>query len=142
MISQRELIIRSVLLRCQTAVSPVLVLRQPVLAIPREQTPVLIIGVLSDGPVARSNDRLERELLIQLTAHARDPTEGHAKADDLICRVHLGLFADVSLGGLALGIDEMDADFQAEDADGDAIAIPATYRITYRTLVSDISQGG
>ena len=37
---------------------------------------------------------------------------------------------------------EMEADYQAEDADVEAIAIPAIYRITYRTLVSDISQGG
>ena len=43
---------------------------------------------------------------------------------------------------IALAIDEQEADYQAEDADVDAVAIPATYRITYRTLVSDISQGG
>jgi len=36
----------------------------------------------------------------------------------------------------------MEADYQTEDADVEAIAIPALYRITYRTLVSDISQGG
>jgi hypothetical protein len=63
-------------------------------------------------------------------------------ADDLICRAHAALFADVTLGGLALGIQEEDTDWQAEDADIEAIAIPASYRITYRTIASDISKGG
>jgi hypothetical protein len=141
-ISQRERIIRDLVERCRGVVAPVPVLRQPTLAISRDQSPALILNVLSDTPVRRSNDRLEREVVVQLTAYARDPADGHAIADELICRAHQVLLADPTLGALAMGIDEMDADYQAEDADADAIAIQATYRITYRTLVSDISQGG
>jgi hypothetical protein len=142
MISVRERIVREVQARCQAAVAPVTVLRQPTTAIPREQTPVLVVLIESDAPVKRSNDRMERDLVVRLLGHARDPVDGHAVADDLICRAHVALFADPTLGGLALNISEMDADYQAEDADIDAIAIPALYRITYRTLVSDITQGG
>ena len=140
--SRREQIIRNVITRCQDAISPTGVLRQPTIAIPREQTPVLVVAVLSDAPVTRSNDRMERELVLRILAHARDPTDGYAVADDLLCRAHLALLADSTLGGLALSLAEMDADYQVEDADVEAIAIPAIYRITYRTLVSDISQGG
>lgn len=139
--SVRERIVREVLARCAAALTPIVVLRQPVTAIPREQTPALVAIVESDAPVKRSNDRMERELVVRLVGLARDPTDGHAVADDLICRAHIALFADVTLGGLALGITETDADYQAEDADIDAIAIPTIYRITYRTRVSDITQG-
>jgi len=140
--SRREQIVREVLFRCQAAIAPLAVVRQPTVAIPRDQTPVLLVSVISDTPVKRSNNRMERELVLRVTGHARDPTDGYAVADDLLCVAHLTLLADPTLGGLALAIDEQEADYQAEDADVDAVAIPATYRITYRTLVSDISQGG
>ena len=140
--SRREQIIRNVITRCQDAISPTGVLRQPTIAIPREQTPVLVVAVLSDAPVTRSNDRMERELVLRILAHARDPTDGYAVADDLLCRSYVALLADTTLGGLALSLAEMEADYLVEDADVEAIAIPAIYRITYRTLFSDISQGG
>ena len=142
MISRRELLIRAVMGYCQAAVTTATVLRQPTTAIARAQTPALILVIVSDAPVKRSNDRMERELVIRLTSYARDPTDGYAVADDLLCRSHVALLADTTLGGLALSLAEMEADYQAEDADVEAIAIPAIYRITYRTLVSDISQGG
>ena len=142
MISRRELLIRAVIGCCQAAVTPATVLRQPTTAIAGDQTPALVLAIVSDTPVKRSNDRMERELVVRLTSYARDPTDGYAVADDLLCKAHLALLADTTLGGLALSLTEMEADYQAEDADVEAIAIPATYRITYRTLVSDISQGG
>lgn len=142
MISRRELLIRAVMGCCQAAVTPATVLRQPTTAIARDQTPALVLAIVSDAPVKRSNDRMERELVVRLTSYARDPTDGYAVADDLLCKAHLALLADTTLGGLTLSLAEMEADYQVEDADVDAIAIPAIYRITYRTLVSDISQGG
>ncbi len=142
MISRRELLIRAVMDCCQAAVVPASVLRQPTTAIARDQTPALILAIVSDAPVKRSNDRMERELEVRLTGYARDPTDGYAVADELLCKAHLALLADNTLGGLALSLTEMEADYQADDADVEAIAIPAFYRITYRTLVSDISQGG
>ena len=142
MISRRESLIRAVIGCCQAAVTPATVLRQPTIAIARDQTPALVLAIVSDAPVKRSNDRMERELVVRLTSYVRDPTDGYAVADDLLCKTHLALLADTTLGGLALSLTEMEADYQAEDADVEAIAIPAIYRITYRTLVSDISQGG
>ena len=142
MISRRELLIRAVMGCCQSAVAPASVLRQPTTAIARDQTPALILVIVSDAPVTRSNDRMERELALRIIGHARDPTDGYAVADDLLCRAHAALFADSTLGGLALAITEQEADYLADDADVEAIALPASYRFTYRTLVSDIAQGG
>ena len=68
--------------------------------------------------------------------------DGYAVADDLVCRAHAALMADPALGDLALGIAEMEADWQVEDADMEAVAIPATYRITYRTFVTDLTSKG
>lgn len=140
--SVRERIVREVVARCAAAVAPAAVLRQPVTAIPRERTPALIVTVESDNPVKRFNDRMERELVVRLVGLARDDADGYTVADDLICRAHEALFDDVTLGSLALGIQEAETDWLAEDADIEAIAIPASYRITYRTLASDISKGG
>lgn len=142
MISVRERIVREVVSRCQAAVAPATVLRQPTVAVTREQTPALVVMVESDEPVRRFNDRMERELRLRLVALARDSGDGYAVADDLICRAHMALFEDAILGGLAVSLAEDAVDYQAEDADIDAIAIPAAYRIAYRTFVSDISQQG
>ena len=142
MISIRENIVRDVVRRCHEALTPTLVVRQPMVAIPREQSPALIVTVVSDSPVKRSNDRVERELVLRLTGLARDLDDGFAVADDLICRAHQAVFLDRTLGGLALNLAEMESEVQAEDADADAIAIPAQYRITYRVLAHDISLKG
>jgi hypothetical protein len=142
MISARERIVREVIARIAAAVSPISVLRQPVTAIHREQTPAIVVTVESDAPVKRANDRMERELVLRIIGHARDSTDGHGVADDLVCRAHAALMADPALGDLALGIAEMEADWQAEDADMEAVAIPATYRITYRTFVTDLTRKG
>ena len=47
--SRREQIIRNVITRCQAAISPTTVLRQHTIAIPREQTPVLLVAALIGG---------------------------------------------------------------------------------------------
>lgn len=142
MMSVREVIVRDVVRRCQETLAPTSVVRQPTVAIPREQSPALIVTLVSDSPVKRSNDRVERELVLRLTGLARDLDDGFSVADDLICRAHQALFLDRTLGGLALDLAEMECEVQAEDADVEAIAIPAQYRITYRVLAHDISQKG
>ena len=142
MISIREAIVRDVVQRCLNAITPVTVVRQPTVAIPRDQSPALIVTVVSDSPVKRSNDRVERELALRLTALARNLDDGFAVADNLICRAHQCLFIDRTLGGLALDLTEMECETQADDADAEAIAIPAQYRITYRVFAHDISQKG
>lgn len=142
MTSRREAIVREVLSRCRAAVAPVAVVRDPSVALSREQVPALVLTIEADAPLGRHNDRIERALAVRLTALVRSPGDGHSEADALICAAHAALFDDVSLDGLALDITELEADYQIEDADLDAVAIPALYRITYRTLVSDLRQGG
>jgi len=116
-------------------------LRSPTLALPREQSPALLLLPESDAITERANDRVTRELTVRLTALARG-NDGAAMADRLLVAAHRALFADVNFGGLALGLKELDTEWDLEDADATACAIPARYRITYRTLHSDLSTPG
>ncbi|MBU2771255.1 hypothetical protein, partial [Acidithiobacillus caldus] len=63
-------------------------------------------------------------------------------ADALIVSAHGALMLEPSLGGLALGVREIDCEWDAEDADSQALAVPARYEIRYRTLASDLTQKG
>lgn len=117
--------------------------RQPTIPTDRAHSPALLVHPEAET-VRRVNERCERELMLRLVAVSFG-TETEAPepiADCLLTAAHLALFADVTLGGLALGLKELDCDWQQDDADMEASAIPARYQITYRTLVSDISQKG
>lgn len=61
------------------------------------------------------------------------------QADQLLVAAHAALLADPNLGGLALGISEVDCDWEAEDADAGAVALPARYEIRYRTYARDLT---
>ena len=75
-------------------------------------------------------------------ARAVPPTAPETEADRLLTAAHRALMADGNLGGLALGIREQECEWEVEDADATAAAIPARYRITYRTLANELSIQG
>jgi len=85
-----------------------------------------------------------RELTVKIVALARaiPPIDPETEADRLLTAAHAALFQDANFGGLCLGIREMDADFEVEDADAVAAALPAHYQITYRTYTNDLSKQG
>lgn len=118
--------------------------RSPVAALSREQSPALAMFPESDGIRQRPNDRVEHELVLRIVAVARaTPTEvPETQADRLLVATHRALMADVTLGGLALGLRELDTEWDVEDADATACAIPARYEVRYRTLASDLTQTG
>ena len=109
--------------------------------LPREASPGLLLFIEGDQVLAQANDRLDRALTLRLVALAR---EGDAfdVADALIVAAHGALMAEPSLGGLALGVREIDCEWDTEDADSQALAVPARYEIRYRTLASDLTRQG
>ena len=119
-------------------------IRSPTTGVTREQSPALLIFPESDSIVSRPNDRVERHLVLRMTALARDQgtTSAHAIADSLLVVAHAALFAQPNFSGLALGLQELECEWEVEDADANVAAVPARYQITYRTLASDISQQG
>lgn len=118
--------------------------RSPTVAIGREQCPALVVFPESDAITERANDRVTRELTVRIVALARavPPVAPETEADRLLTAAHAALMADLNLGGLALGIREQECEWEVEDADAVAAAIPARYAITYRTLVRDLSSPG
>jgi hypothetical protein len=118
--------------------------RSPTVAIGREHCPALVLFPESETITERANDCVTRELTIRLVAVARavPPQAPETEADRLITAAHAALMADGNLGGLCLGIREQDCEWEVEDADAVAAAIPARYRIIYRTLANDLSIQG
>ena len=117
--------------------------RQPTVPTDRAQMPALLVFPESEA-VRRVNDRTERELVIRIVALAIGTTTESPEpvADRLLTAAHTALLADVTLGGLSLGLEETDTDWQQDDADMDVAALPSRYRITYRTLAHDLTQKG
>ena len=118
--------------------------RSPTVAIGREQCPALVVFPESESITERANDRVTRELTVRIVALARavPPAIPETEADRLLTAAHAALMADGNLGGLALGIREQECEWELEDADAVAVALPARYRITYRTLANVISTPG
>ena len=139
--SVRERILRELVLRLGAAVAPVPVLRSPTVPVTREASPALLLFPESDAITERPNALVDRLLTVRLVAIARGE-DGEAVADGLIVAAHAALMADANLGGLALGVQEVDCEWDAEDADAGAVALPARYAIRYRTLANDLSISG
>lgn len=144
--SIREQLLQAVmrLLLPVVAAEGAVVLRSPVSGVPREQSPALLLFPESDTITQHVNDRVERQLVVRMVALARE-SAGLAPellADRLLVAAHAALFAHANLGGLCLGIKELDCEWDVEDADAIAAAIPARYQITYRTFATDLSLQG
>lgn len=118
--------------------------RSPTVALAREQCPALVVFPETDAITERANDRVSRLLTVRLTALARaiPPATPEGEADRILTAAHAALMADVTLGELALGIRELDCDFEIEEADELVATLPARYAITYRTFANDLSQQG
>lgn len=117
--------------------------RQPTVPTDRAHSPALLVYPETET-VRRVNECCERELTLRLVAvsFGTDTETPEPLADRLLTSAHLALFTDVTLGGFALGLKELDCDWQQEDADMEITAIPARYQITYRTLANDLSKKG
>jgi hypothetical protein len=115
--------------------------RTPSVAITRDQCPALVVFPESELLAERANDRVTRELTVRITALARTvpPDVAETEADALLCAAHAALMLDVNLGGLALGVREVESEWEVDDADGVAASTSARYQITYRTLIADIA---
>ena len=118
--------------------------RSPTTAISRDASPALLLFPEAESIAQRANDRIERHLIVRLVAMARE-TSGEAAeviADRLQVAAHATLFADINFGGLCIGLQQLDCEWDIEDADATAAAIPTRYQVTYRTLVHDLTAQG
>lgn len=117
--------------------------RQPTIPTDRTRLPALLVFPEMET-VQRINERCERELVIRIVALACGSAmeASEAIADRLLVAAHAALMTDVNLDGLAQSLEELDCEWQQDDADMALAAMPARYRITYRTLIHDLTQKG
>ncbi|MBU6956105.1 hypothetical protein [Hahella sp. HN01] len=139
--SIRERIQRTCLDTLKKALAPVPVWRYPTAPINREASPALLLMTESDVVLARVNDRVERALSIRLVAITRG-RDAFEQADRLAVAAHTALMRDANVGGLAYALLEIDAEWDAEDADAGAVALPLRYEVRYRTHIHDLTRDG
>lgn len=139
--SIRERILREVAARLSAAVAPVPVLRQPTVPVTRDASPALLLFAENDRITGYANHLVDRALTLRLVAVARGE-DAFDQADRTMVAAHAALMLDASLGGLSLLLREVDAEWDAEDADAGAVALPARYEICYRTHALDLAQKG
>lgn len=139
--SVRERLLRAVVTRLGAAIAPIPVLRQPTVPLTREASPALLLWAEGDQITARANHLVDRLLIVRLAVVARG-AQAFEVADQLLVAAHAALLADPNLGGLAIAVREIDAEWQAEDADAGAVLLPARYEIRYRTHAIDLTQTG
>jgi hypothetical protein len=141
-ISIREKIMQALI----TTLSPVAkdmgakIFRSPVFAILREQTPAIVVFPVEEVTGAQNTQTL-RKLTVRIVALARevDGNNGEVVADQLIVAIHAALMASNNLDGLCIKIREAGTEWDIEDADARAVAIPARYEIEYRTHINDLT---
>ena len=144
-ISIREQLLQAVI----TTLSPIattmgaILFRSPVIAILRNQTPAIVVFPEEETSTVE-NTLTKRTLIIRVVALAREvgANDGEIVADQLITASHAALMASKNLGGLCLKIRELGTEWDIEDADARAVAIPAKYAIEYRTHINDLTVKG
>jgi len=135
--SIRERILRTLHQRLTAALAPVEVLRQQPTPLSRDTDSVLLLIVEGESISERSNRMADRTLNLRLVAVARG-AQAFDAADLLLVAAHQALLADPGLGGLALGLRELDCDWEHDDTDTGVATMPARYEVRYRTLVNDL----
>lgn len=139
--SIRERVLREVVARLSAAVAPVAVLRMPTAPVTREASPALLLVAESDSITAHANQLVDRQLVIRIAVIARG-ADAFDVADRLLVAAHRALLMDSNLGGLVLAVREIDCEWDVDDADAGAVALPARYEIRYRTHALDLTQTG
>jgi hypothetical protein len=139
--SVRERVLREVVARLSSAIAPTPVLRMPAVPVAREASPALLLFVDGDRITAHANHLVDRQMSVRLTVVARG-ADAFDIADQVLVAAHAALLTDPNLGGLAIAVREIDAEWEAEDADAGAVALPALYEIRYRTHAIDLTQTG
>ncbi len=141
MTSVRERILREIVARLTAAVAPVPVHRQSALPVTRESSPALLLFVEGDAITAHANHLADRTLTVRLVVVARG-TDAFDVVDAAMVAAHAALLADSNLGGLAITVREVDCEWDIDDADAGAVALPARYDIRYRTHAADLTRTG
>ena len=112
--------------------------RSRVTAIPREESPAIIVEPLRDDPkLATHLATIDWTLNVRVTVIVRGTIPDQV-ADPIVASLHSKLMADTTLGGRAIDIMPGSTNWVFADADGAAGEIQCDYRVMYRTTLTDL----
>ena len=113
--------------------------RSRVEPVARAESPALVLEAVND--VVEQNTclpTLDHTLTVRVVVIVRANVPDQA-SDPIVQSLHGKIVADLSLGGLAIDVQPGPTEFTIEQADTAVGVIYCTYRILYRTSVSDLS---
>ena len=113
--------------------------RSRVEPVARAESPALVLEAVND--VVEQNTclpTLDHLLTVRVVVIVRAAIPDQA-SDPIVQSLHSNIVADLTLGGLAIDVQPGPTEFTLEQADTPVGVIYCTYRIQYRTSVSDLS---
>jgi hypothetical protein len=113
--------------------------RSRVEPVARAESPALVLEPVND--VVEQNTclpTLDHTLTIRVVVIVRANVPDQT-ADPIVQSLHAKIVADLTLGGLAIDVQPGPTEFTLEQADTPVGVIYCTYRVLYRTSVSDLS---
>lgn len=113
--------------------------RSRVEPVARAESPALVLEPVND--VVEQNTclpTLDHTLTIRVVVIVRANVPDQT-ADPIVQSLHAKIVADLSLGGLCIDVQPGPTEFTLEQADTPVGVIYCTYRVLYRTSVSDLS---
>jgi hypothetical protein len=113
--------------------------RSRVEPVARAESPALVLEPVSNTVEQNTClPTLDRTLTFRVVVIVRANVPDQT-ADPIIQSLHAKIVADLTLGGLAIDVQPGPTEFTLEQADTPVGVIYCTYRVLYRTLVSDLS---
>jgi hypothetical protein len=104
----------------------------------RSKLPAVVLEPSKEAADNTMISFLEWELIFIATLLVRDDSADSA-ADPYMDSIHAKIMEDITLGGLSLEILPFGTEYFFETADSTAAAIAMSYRVKYRTSVTNLS---
>lgn len=114
------------------------VYRSRVEAFARDEAPALVVEPARDNATPVSTNFIDWALSVTVAAHTRGAIPDQL-ADPILQQIHSLLAADRTLGGLAKDCWPESIEFQRDPADQASGWTVCTYRVSYRTMVTDLT---
>lgn len=113
--------------------------RSRVEPVARAESPALVLEPVNDTVEQNTClPTLDHTLTVRVVVIVRANVPDQA-SDPIVQSLHGKIVADLSLGGLAIDVQPGPTEFTLEQADTPVGVIYCTYRVLYRTSVSDLS---
>jgi hypothetical protein len=113
--------------------------RTRVYAFDRASLPAVTIEPISDDPSEGPIPYVDWDLLVRIAVVVRGNAPD-SLADPIAEQVHAAVMSDQTLGGLAMDVEPASAKFEFHPGDLPTAIVSLGFRISYRTLNTDLSQ--